>query len=113
MLELAGREALGERVGDLLELQCTLKRHRVAHVTAEEQEGVGVHHALGGRLDGLGLGVEHPLNLARHVFQGVKHLMNLIAEHRALDLRQIQAQQVGGATNALVDATATSGPACV
>ena len=96
MLELAGREALGERVGDLLELQCTLKRHRVAHVTAEEQEGVGVHHALGGRLDGLGLGVEHPLNLARHVFQGVEHLMNLIAEHRALDLRQIQAQQVGG-----------------
>ena len=96
MLQFAGRKALGKGVGDLLELQRTFQRHRVSHMAAKEQEGVGIHHALGGGLDGLGLRVEHPLDLARHVLQGVKHLMNLVAEHRTLDLRQIQAQQIGG-----------------
>ena len=37
VLELAGGEALGVHVGELLELERALQRHRVAHVPADEQ----------------------------------------------------------------------------
>ena len=43
---------------------------------------------------GLGLRIEDPLNLTRHVLEGVKRLLNFVAEHRTLDLRQIQAKHV-------------------
>jgi hypothetical protein len=45
VLELAGREALGVHVGELLELQRPLERHRVAHVPAEEEHRAGVRRA--------------------------------------------------------------------
>ena len=37
MLELTGRETLGVHVGQLLELERTLQRHRVADVAPQEQ----------------------------------------------------------------------------
>ena len=42
MLELAGREALGERVGDLLELQTSLEAGRAVEIAADEEDGVVV-----------------------------------------------------------------------
>ena len=96
MLELARGEALGEGVGDFLEFQRAFQRNRVAHMTAEEQEGMRVDHPLGGLLDIARLIVQHPLNLLWHVLELLEDVPDLVAVHRALHLRQIQAQQVGG-----------------
>ena len=40
--------------------------------------------------------VQHPLDLLRHVLELLEDVPDLVAVHRALHLRQIQAQQVGG-----------------
>ena len=78
MLALSRGEALGEGVGDLLELQRAFHGDRIAHMAAEEQERLRVHHLLGGLLHGLGLGVEDPLDLAGHVLQGVDVDLGLV-----------------------------------
>ena len=44
VLELAGREALGVDVRELLELERTLERDRVADVAAEEEHRLDVGH---------------------------------------------------------------------
>ena len=51
VLELAGGEALGVDVGELLELERALHRDRVADVAAEEQHRAGVGHAPGDLAD--------------------------------------------------------------
>ena len=107
---------LGEGVGDLLELQRAFHGDRIPHMTSEEQEGLRVHHLLGGFLHGLGLGVEDPLDFAGHVLQRVQSLGDFVSIHGALDLGQIQAEHVCGGDlrhERLVEATATSGPAWV
>ena len=96
MLELSRGEALGEGVGDFLELQRAFHGHRIAHMAAEEQERFRIHHLFGGFLHGLGLGVEDPLDLAGHVLQGIQGLGDLVPVHGAFDLRQVQAEHVGG-----------------
>ena len=96
MLELSRGEALGEGVGDLLELQRAFHGDRIPHMTSEEQEGLRVHHLLGGLLHGLGLGVEDPLDFAGHVLQRVQSLGDFVSIHGALDLGQIQAEHVCG-----------------
>lgn len=65
-------------------------------MTSEEQEGLRVHHLLGGLLHGLGLGVEDPLDLAGHVLQRVQSLGDFVSIHGTLDLGQIQAEHVCG-----------------
>lgn len=92
MFQFARGEAFGERVGDFLELQRAFHGHRIAHMAAEEQERFRIHHLFGGFLHGLGLGVEDPLDLARHVLQGIQGLGDLVPVHGAFDLRQIQAR---------------------
>ncbi len=96
MLQFARGEAFGEGVRDLLELQRAFHGDRIADMTAKEQERLRIDH-LGRRLlDGIGLRVEDPLDLAGHLLERIQRLRDLVAEHRALDLRQIQAQHVGG-----------------
>ena len=53
VLELAGGEALGVDVGELLELERTLEGDRVADVAAEEQHRAGVGHPVRELLDAL------------------------------------------------------------
>ena len=65
-------------------------------MTSEEQEGLRIHHLLGGLLHGLGLGVEDPLDLAGHVLQRVQSLGDFVSIHGTLDLGQIQAEHVCG-----------------
>ena len=65
-------------------------------MAAEEQERFRIHHLFGGFLHGLGLGVEDPLDLAGHVLQGIQGLGDLVPVHGAFDLRQVQAEHVGG-----------------
>ena len=65
MLELAGGEALGVDVGDLLELERALEGDRVADVAAEEQHRAGVGHPVGELLDALLLLGEDPRGSCR------------------------------------------------
>ena len=96
MLELARGEALGEGVGDFLEFQRAFQRDRIAHMTAEEQEGMCIDHLLGGLLDIARLVVQYPLDFFGHALELLQDVPDLVAVHRALHLRQIQAQQIGG-----------------
>src|SRR3954468_6674928 len=95
VLELAGGEPLGVDVGQLLELERTLHRHREADVAAEEQ-----HRAGGGvpprqRVDIRGV-VEHGGDVGRHLLQLADHRGDLVAVHGPADLGQVEPQQVAG-----------------
>ena len=95
VLELAGGEALGVQVGELLELQRALERHRVAGVPPEEEHRPGVD-VLAGELVDLLVVVEHRLDVGGHRVELVQDLGDLVAEPGPLDLREVERQQVAG-----------------
>ena len=95
VLELAGREALGVEVGDLLELERSLERDRVAGVATEEQHRAAADVVAGQAVDLLGL-VEHGLDVGRHLVELVHDLRDLVAVAGALDLREVEREEVAG-----------------
>ncbi|MPM15727.1 hypothetical protein SDC9_62099 [bioreactor metagenome] len=95
VLELAGGEALGVQVGDLLELEGALEGDRVADVAAEEEHR-GLVDESGGEVEDRGGVVQHLLHQRRQALQLLHHRGDLLAVHRPLDLRQVETEQVAG-----------------
>ena len=95
MLELAGSEALGVDVGQFLELQRPLQRHRIAHMTAQEQHRAGINHESGDLADPV-QPVQHSLDLGRHLAQVLHHRLRLVGVGAATKLGEVQAQDVAG-----------------
>ncbi len=102
-------------VGQFLELERALQRHRVADVPADEQHllrGGEVAGELADRLHRL----QHGAQLVRHLLELLDDGADLVRVLDPADLREVQADQVAGdelGEERLVDATATSGPPCV
>src|SRR6478752_7569579 len=95
VLELAGGEALGVNVGELLELERTLERHGVADVTAEEEHRAGVGHEAGDLAHPVEA-VEDLLDLAGDLVQVLHHGLRLVGEGAAPQLREVEAEDVAG-----------------
>ena len=96
VLELAGREALGVHVGELLELERALQGHREADVAAEEQHRLRRRELAGQRAGRLDDRLQH----ARHRVGARLELGvlagDLVGVLRAERLRQRQPDQVAG-----------------
>ena len=112
VLQLTRREALGVDVGELLELQRALQRDGIADVAAEEEHRPGVGHPVRELLDALGL-VEHGLQLSAPPAVRRCAASSLLERARSARDAARRGRAAIRATNAFVDATATSGPACV
>ena len=95
MLELAGREALGVHVGELLELERAFEGHRVADVAAEEQHRRAWANRCASSRTGSMLG-EHPRHQIGHGRQLAVFAHDLVAVLGAASLRQRQADQLDG-----------------
>src|SRR5581483_3615121 len=76
VLHLAGRVGLRRDVGDLLELERTLQRHRQAYVATEVEEERPIVEALGNLLDRV-VAVEEALHLLREVVDLVEDELDL------------------------------------
>jgi hypothetical protein len=94
VLQLAGGEALGVDVRDLLELERTLESDRVADVATEEQHRAGVGHPARELGDVLVLVRQHPGDLLREGAQLVDVGGGI--RDRAADSAHVQAQQQQG-----------------
>ena len=94
MLELAGSKALSEGVGNFLQFQCAFHSHRITNMTPQEEEGAGIDHLLCCFFNYSRLCIQNPLDFSRHLLQGSDNLSNFIFIHSALNLSQIEPQQV-------------------
>ena len=103
-------------VGELLELERSLQRHREADVASQEQEG-GLVRQLSAQLTHAGLlVVQDLLDALRHGGEVVQVLGDLVGPLVAAQLGQVEPQQVAGGDlgeECLGGGTATSGPAWV
>ena len=94
MLELARRESLGVHVGELLELQGALEGHGVADMTANEEHRGRIDELARERLNPL-TGVEGEIDGLGHVAEIGEHAPDLVTEHVAAHLREVEAHQIG------------------
>ena len=94
VLELAGREALGVDVGDLLELESPFERDRIAHVATEEKHRLGVAHPPRELLDVLLLALEDPRDLLGHGLEFEDLLADLGVAEGSAHVRDVQCKQV-------------------
>ena len=93
MPELTGRERLRVHVGEFLELECTLQRHRVPHVTPQEQHGACIGQGPS-RFTHRVERAQDLLDLLRHRRELGDDRVDLVGGLRLTILRQIQADQI-------------------
>ncbi len=95
MLELSRSEAFRVDVGELLEFECTLKCHRVAHVATQVQNGAGICHPPGKLFDPR-TGLHHLLQLSRKGVEVSRQGLGLLCPKNASGLAEIHSQKIGG-----------------
>jgi hypothetical protein len=95
VLDLAGREPLGRDVGELLELERPLERHRVADVAAEEQHPLLVLELPRELADAVHAG-EQLGDEVRHLLQVAQVGAHLVRVAGAAQLREVEPHDVHG-----------------
>ena len=93
MLHLTGGVGLGVQVADLFELKRTLVGNSGTHATAHEQRRLRVLAQQGGLTNGLGLGIQNPLDLLGRIGKLAEQHARLLGGQTVLDLRQQQGQK--------------------
>ena len=93
MLHLAGGVGLGVQVADLLELERTLVGNSGTHAAAHEQRRLRILAQQGSLMNGLGLGIQNPLDLLGRIGKLAEQHACLFGGQAVLDLRQQQGQQ--------------------
>ena len=93
MLHLTGGVGLGVQVADLLELERTLVGNSGTHAATHEQRGLRVLAQQGGLMNGLGLGIQNPLDLLGRIGKLAEQHARLFGGQTVLNLRQQQSQQ--------------------
>lgn len=96
VLELASSKTLGMHIGDLLELESTLKGHWVTDVAPkEEHRFLFFRHHTSQLINRFDL-VENFLNLARHLVELRHYAADFVSVLHATHLSQVEAQQIAG-----------------
>src|ERR687893_2102469 len=96
VLHLASRVALGGEVGDLLQLQCALERHRVRWATPQKERAPRLLEDAGGLLHPASQEPERLLDLLRRPAQVASELHQLLLRHGATRPGELKGEEIEG-----------------